>query len=352
MKNILLELLQNLFLENIFKKMHREYKCLSYQEFTNAAYKLVPIRDNDKYDIMRWRNEQIDILRQKELLTQERQEWYFKNVVDKLFEQEKPVQLLFSFLENDMLIGYGGLVHIDWESKNAEISFITATERNANSNQFVNDWQNYLAILKKIASVHLDFVKIYTYAYDIRPQLFKMLLGNNFIEEAQLKKHIIINDKLRDVLIHSCFFDKLILRVANEKDMLKLFEWANDEQVRKNSFNQDKIELQQHKIWFENKCKDSACLILVASVDQMDVGQIRFEIDFSINKEFRGKGYGSDIIKRGMVELFGIKPSVKKIIGKVKKGNTSSGKAFLKAGFKLAKNSVTNNEFNIYCFDK
>jgi hypothetical protein len=185
--------------------MQRTYKCLSQQEFVNENYKLVPIRDEDKYEIMQWRNEQIDILRQKEVLTEEKQEWYFKNVVAELFEQEKPNQLLFSFLENDILIGYGGLVHINWESKNAEISFLTVTERNVNQNQFVNDFKFYLKILKKIVESSLKFIKIFTYAYDIRPYLFQALIENDFVEEARLKKHIIIDNKSHDVIIHSYF---------------------------------------------------------------------------------------------------------------------------------------------------
>jgi hypothetical protein len=46
----------------------------------------------------------------------------------KLFEQQQPSQLLFSFLENDKCIGYGGLVHINWIDSNAEISFIMNTQ--------------------------------------------------------------------------------------------------------------------------------------------------------------------------------------------------------------------------------
>ena len=187
--------------------MTRRYKTLSQQEFIDGNYKLIPVRDVDKYAIMQWRNEQIDILRQKEPLTKEKQELYFRNVVDKLFEEEKPNQLLFSFLENDLLIGYGGLVHIDWESRNGEISFVTKTERNYNKQQFINDWKEYLKILKIVAGINLNFKKIYTYAYDIRPHLFYALNESGFIEEARLKNHILIKDKFYDVLIHSRFFN-------------------------------------------------------------------------------------------------------------------------------------------------
>ena len=221
--------------------MLRAYKCLLQNEFIEGNYKLIAMRDEDKYAIMQWRNEQIDILRQKEPLTKEKQEWYFKNIVDKLFEQEKPDQLLFSFLENDILIGYGGLVHIDWKKKNAEISFITATERNLNRNQFINDWKCYLGLIKYMADKQLNFRKIYTYAYDIRPYLFPILIESNFVEEARLKDEISINDKQYDVLIHSYLFDDISFRMASKEDVMLYFKWTNNPQVRSNSFNNNQI---------------------------------------------------------------------------------------------------------------
>jgi hypothetical protein len=183
----------------------RNYKCLTKNTFKSGAYSLIPLRDEDKYAIMQWRNQQLDILRQKQLLTEEQQEKYFASVVNELFNQEKPQQLLFSFLKDDILIGYGGLVHIDWESKNGEISFLTETKRNSDKTQFLSDFSVYLEILKEIANSQLNFIKIYTYAYDIRPYLYDVLLKNNFLEEARLKNHITVNHKNYDVLIHSFF---------------------------------------------------------------------------------------------------------------------------------------------------
>ena len=84
----------------------------------------MPIRHEDRYDIMKWRNEQIEILRQQDVLTKEEQDTYFNEIVASLFEQKNPKQLLFSLFFRDELVAYGGLVHIDWHSLNAEISFL------------------------------------------------------------------------------------------------------------------------------------------------------------------------------------------------------------------------------------
>jgi hypothetical protein len=65
------------------------YKALNKQFFSNGRYSLVPIRFEDRYNIMQWRNEQIYHLRQAKPLTQEDQDAYFENVVAKLFDQEQ-----------------------------------------------------------------------------------------------------------------------------------------------------------------------------------------------------------------------------------------------------------------------
>ena len=102
------------------------YKALNRQVYSSGNYSIVPVRTEDKYTIMKWRNEQIYHLRQNRSLTESDQDTYFENVVAKLFYQENPNQILFSYLENDKCIGYGGLVHINWIDKQLlkNLSFI------------------------------------------------------------------------------------------------------------------------------------------------------------------------------------------------------------------------------------
>ena len=100
------------------------YKALNKQVYKSGNYTITPLRFEDRLDIMKWRNEQIYHLRQNKPLTEIDQDNYFKNVIQILFNQNLPDQILFSFLKNDVCIGYGGLVHINWTDKNAEISFI------------------------------------------------------------------------------------------------------------------------------------------------------------------------------------------------------------------------------------
>lgn len=185
--------------------MSRTYKCLKRNVFKRNSYTLLPLRDMDKFKIMKWRNDQLDILRQKRPLQKKEQANYFKQVVSTLFKDPRPGQILWSYLYNDELIGYGGLVHIDWEAGNAEISFLVSTERNKNIIVFKKDWDNYLKLIEQAAFKELQFHKMYTYAYKIRPHYFEVMYKNGYKKEATLKRHVMINGGLKDVLILSKF---------------------------------------------------------------------------------------------------------------------------------------------------
>jgi len=175
------------------------YKCLNKQEFLKEGYKLVPIRVEDSINIMKWRNEQMYHLRQNQPLTEVDQEIYFSDVVSKIFDAEQPNQILFSFLENGICLGYGGLVHINWTDKNAEISFIMDTKLEKDS--FEKIWIIYLELLEQVAFNDLKFMKIFTYAFDLRPKLYKVLEISGFKEDNSFK-NIFRSDKGK-VVIHS-----------------------------------------------------------------------------------------------------------------------------------------------------
>ena len=156
----------------------RSYKCLDNQVFSSGNYKIVPLRDEDKYVIMQWRNEQIYHLRQNKPLTKKVQEKYFQETIPTLFEKEQPNQILFSYLENDVCIGYGGLVHINWVDKHAEISFIinTALEKEL----FEFHWLTYLSLIEQVAFEAIGFHKIFVFAFDLRPHLYQVVEKGGF----------------------------------------------------------------------------------------------------------------------------------------------------------------------------
>jgi RimJ/RimL family protein N-acetyltransferase len=162
---------------------------------------IVPIRVGDSAPIMQWRNEQTYHLRQDRVLTLVDQHRYFCEVLRPSFTDPKPSQLLFSYLVDGKCVGYGGLVHIAWPHRRAEISFLLATE--IVGSRFVDEWVAYLGMIETLAFRNLGLHKIYTYAYDIRPELYPILDTAGFTEEARLRRHIAVGDQFVDVRIHA-----------------------------------------------------------------------------------------------------------------------------------------------------
>lgn len=321
----------------------RSYKCLNINKFESNGFHIEPLRDEDKYAILEIRNQQIYHLRQTEQLTIEKQNIYFETIVSNLFEQEKPNQLLFSFFENNIFIGYGGLVHINWIDKNAEISFVMKTE--LENEYFSKYWSSFLSLIEEVAFFELNFHKIFTYAFDLRPHLYSVLEKNGFIEEARLKEHCLFDNKFLDVVYHAKINLNISFRKANENDMLLYFNWANDSSVRENSYQTNSITLEDHQNWFFNKIKDENCFMFIFENHFGDsVGQIRIQksnyntalIGISNDIKHRGKGYASKMIKLASDSFLKENPN-SVISAYIKIENVASKKAFEKAGFTLDK---------------
>ena len=180
-----------------------EYNCLNQQEFCSGEYRLVPIRFEDRYLIMKWRNDQMYHLRQNKELTKEEQDFYFDNVVSHLFLKEQPEQILFSFLKNDELIGYGGLVHMSWEDKRSEMSFLLNPELVNDENIYEEYFTKFIYLMKEVNFSILDFHKLFTETYSHRSFHICILEKAGFELEGILRDHIIIEKKYFNSIIHS-----------------------------------------------------------------------------------------------------------------------------------------------------
>ena len=321
--------------------MSRHYKILNNSFFKKDFFSLIPIRDEDKYAILKIRNEQLYHLRQAEPLTVDKQEHYFATVIAGLFELEKPNQLLFSFFENGEFIGYGGLVHINWIDKNAEISFVMKTE--LEKEYFAKYWSGFLQLIEKVAFEELNFHKIFTYAFDLRPHLYEVLESCGFKEDARLKEHSFFNGRHLDVVYHAKMNRNISFRKAIEDDLMLFFDWTNDVSVRENSYQSEAISLENHANWFLAKIKDASCEMYVFENHmKQPIGQVRIQkqndkvaiIGISNDKDHRGKGYASKMLVMAS-QYFLDKNSNYSISAYIKIENKSSEKSFQKAGYQL-----------------
>ena len=76
-------------------------------------------------------------------------------------------------------------------------------DTNVETDFFEINWLNYLILIQQLAFDEMHFYKIFTFAFDLRPKLYKVLLTAGFYEEARLKSHCFFENKFIDVLIHS-----------------------------------------------------------------------------------------------------------------------------------------------------
>lgn len=98
-----------------------------------------------------------------------------------------------------------------------------------------------------------------------------------------------------------------VFREIKKEDCLKIFEIANDDEVRESSFTSDKIDLENHKIWFENILKGDSTKFFVLEFENDIVGQIRFDFDeeypvisISLNKKYRGLSLSKFLFSEGL----------------------------------------------------
>jgi len=132
----------------------------------------------------------------------------------------------------------------------------------------------------------------------------------------------------------------LKLRQVSEKDCRLIWTWANDPEVRAASFSSETIPYEHHLSWFESKLNDPSCFFYIAEDSNHEpIGQVRYEregneatISISLDRKFRGKGYGPSLLRFASQKLFEIS-DIQVIHAYIKEGNEASIGAFKKAGF-------------------
>jgi UDP-2,4-diacetamido-2,4,6-trideoxy-beta-L-altropyranose hydrolase len=185
----------------------------------------------------------------------------------------------------------------------------------------------------------------------IRDNVERLISDQNKRSEMSIKGRNLVDgqgvNRILDILK-----EKIIrLRPAREDDCNLIWKWANYPEVRDLSFSSVPIPLEDHIKWFNSKIKDPNCIIFIAT-DQKDLpmGVVRFDLEgkeavisVTLDRNFRGMGYGKRIISIASHKLFEIS-SIEKINAYVKLNNENSYHAFLKANFKYVGEKITKGQ--------
>jgi RimJ/RimL family protein N-acetyltransferase len=188
------------------------YNILGKDPFCNDEYSISSIMMEDAEPIRIWRNEQISALRQNQPLTKVDQVKYFRQIIENDFGMNRPNQILVRFCHEEKLIGYGGLVHIDWTNLRAEISFLLKTTYTHDQDNYCYLLSVFFDLIKKLAFEKLGLHKLTTEAYAHRGYHVSAIENTGFKREGILREHTIIEGKWTDAIMASClcsdYFDQ------------------------------------------------------------------------------------------------------------------------------------------------
>ena len=129
----------------------------------------------------------------------------------------------------------------------------------------------------------------------------------------------------------------LDVRPATPEDLDLTWEWSNDPDVRRQSFESASIPRHRHEEWFARRLADPEGDFLIVESDGVPVGQARFEgtpttLGYLVGPASRGRGLASPLLVAACRQHFRRHPAGE-VIALVKPDNRASVRALDLAGF-------------------
>ena len=154
-----------------------------------------------------WRNKQISVLRQDTLISKEEQIEYFERFVFPEYSSKEPKQILLSIKKGKDFIGYGGMVNINWQTHESEISFLLSPEFAEKKEQYSTIFTEFINLIIQLAS-QKSIKKLFTETFDFRVHHIRILEKAGFNRKKKLLNRKIINNQMINSIIH----EKLIVQ--------------------------------------------------------------------------------------------------------------------------------------------
>lgn len=167
------------------------------------GYRYVALRREDIEPLRRFRNEQLDVLRQREPISVADQERWFEEIVAPAQRDPRPSQVLVSILDSEgQFIGYGGLTNIDWQARRAEVSFLVDPTRAADQDVYRRDMSSFLGFLTNWAFSELGLNRLFSETYAFRAFHVSLLERAGFAVEGRLREHVMTSTGPGDSILH------------------------------------------------------------------------------------------------------------------------------------------------------
>lgn len=129
------------------------------------------------------------------------------------------------------------------------------------------------------------------------------------------------------------------LRRAHESDAIDILMWRNDPHTIAMCGSSAAVLPGDHYRWFQKALADPNRVFFIAMEGSRNLGVIRFDksgddwaVSINLRPDERGKGYGSAILKSGILRLSDQAGAVP-LLADIKAVNTASIRIFEKCGF-------------------
>lgn len=134
--------------------------------------------------------------------------------------------------------------------------------------------------------------------------------------------------------------DRVALRSATEDDVRLAYEWRNHPSTRRYSRDPAPIAFESHSAWWRCALENSARILLIAHIGDLDVGVLRLDVDgdsaeisIYLDPSLTGLGLGSCVLRAGQGWVRAHLKDLRRLVAEIVSGNTASEKIFVSAGF-------------------
>lgn len=166
---------------------------------------------------------------------------------------------------------------------------------------------------------------------------------NSYFDKPEKKVNLIdkkSSERIRKAILQLAMLKDIRLENMKHEDVGLTYNWATDMQVRKYSFQQKPIKLEEHKTWFARTILDKNALYFKAFYKNEIIGSVRFDfagdeatISYLLDPAIHGKGLALPMLMAALGEMAQERSHVKRVVGYVMKENLASIRIFEALGF-------------------
>ena len=157
--------------------------------------------------------------------------------------------------------------------------------------------------------------------------------------------------RIRTLIKELAIESRLAIRKATPEDAHTLFQWINEPEARANSTNPEPIAWETHVGWFSRKLLQADSYLYIFEYEAQPIGQVRLDIasgqgviSYLLDKQYRGKGFGTLILKKAILQIKKEKTPPALITGTVKESNVASRRCFEKLQFRVLQTYTEKGE--------